>query len=91
MTDERRACPDRRQGVRGGRRESDWTLLVAVRLNEALRRRRMTNRHLALRTGLDERTVRNVLNGQDAKLTTIERIASVLELDLASLISPPAA
>lgn len=98
MTDDRRQ-DDRRQAsepveadrrVRA-RRVSDLPALIASRINAAMHRRRWTKRHLSIRAGVDERTVRNVLAGNDMRIVTIERLAAVLNLDLSELLRKPAA
>jgi DNA-binding phage protein len=70
---------------------ADLRLLVALRIGAEMRRRRMTCRHLAKRAGVDDRTVRNLLAGKNARLDTLERVSEALGLHLAALVTRTAA
>lgn len=86
--EERRTRPDRRRVPSLGRRASD---IVARRVSAEMGRRRLTGRQLAFRAGVDERTVRWVLDGRDTRLHTLESIADALGVPLVALVSEPAA
>ena len=67
---------------------SELTRGIVHRLAAAMREKRLTRRHLALRAGLSDGTVRRVLNGHDMRLSTLIAIARVVGLDPASLLAP---
>lgn len=93
MTEDRRQQPDRREWLRGGRRAQDRATVIAIRLRAAMRAKpKMTRRRLAHLSGLNERTVRRVLDGDtDMKLGTLEALAVALGLSVERLIEIPPA
>jgi predicted transcriptional regulator len=91
MEPDRRTGVERRDVVRGcgGRRTSDRSRAIASRLSAELYRRQMTANRLAVLAAIDERTVRNVLDGKDATMHTLDAIAGALQMDLITLIALP--
>ena len=66
-------------------------LIVAERIGDVMYACRMTKRGLAIRAGVDERTIRKLLNGDDVKLSTLEKVATALHTEVAALLQRPAA
>jgi lambda repressor-like predicted transcriptional regulator len=88
---ERRTGDERRTEPRpgGGRRHSDRARVIAQRVAEELRVRQITVYRLSKWAEVDERTIRNVLDGKDANLHTLECIAHALGLELTELVALP--
>ena len=63
------------------------TFLAATRIEQALHRQHLTQRHLAALSGVSEGTIRRVLDGQNVQLATLEKIATALKLEVAQLIA----
>lgn len=87
--EERRAERDRRRSQLGGRRFDDGRdplmVHVASKIVGEMNRRRMTVRGLAIRAGLDDRTVRRVLDAHNTGLSNLAAIANALQLPLTSV------
>lgn len=91
MNDDRRQHSDRREVIRGGRREMDAESLrgaIAGRIRVAMNRRHMSCRALADLAACSDVTVANVLEGKNTQLDTILHIAYALELSLPDLFTP---
>lgn len=65
--------------------------LAAHRIGHAMRMLGMSRRGLAIRAEVDERTIRKLLNGEDVKLSTLEKVAAALHTEVAALLQRPAA
>jgi DNA-binding Xre family transcriptional regulator len=93
MTEDRRSGAERRTGRLGGRRDSDapdpTELAVAHAITAEMRRRNLTNRNVARRAGLDERTVRRIRECKGMRLGTLQVIADALKLSLATIVRLP--
>jgi transcriptional regulator with XRE-family HTH domain len=64
--------------------------LLARRVSQCMRQLGLTQRQLAARAEVDERTVRNLLDGKGVKVSTLEKIADALHVEAATLIAKAA-
>lgn len=64
--------------------------VLAGRIRVAMTRRRLSARALAIKAGVTDVTIGNVLEGRQAQLDTILKIAFALELSLPVLFAPRA-
>lgn len=63
--------------------------VVSGRITVAMTRQRLSAYQLAALAGLDEKTVRNIVEGRDVRLSTLEAIADALSLPLPELVARP--
>ena len=64
------------------------SLLVAERLRDEMRRRKMSERRLAERADVSEGTIRRALRGENISLARLGALAQALRVDAASLLTP---
>ena len=69
----------------------DLNRILAQRLKALMWDQRLSTRRLALRAGVGEWTVLRILRGHDVRVTTLDKIATALQTDVAALLSRPAA
>lgn len=60
--------------------------VVALRVFQTMRLCDLTQRQLAARAELDERTIRRILDGKGTTITTLEKIALALETEVTALL-----